>query len=85
MAVEVGSLILDPFQRVRGTLCSSTETFTKINKCSSTDLAITFHQKCLRIWLRWALFFERELLDSKINLNVKSGLRDVLLLTTLTK
>lgn len=40
MALEVGSLILDP-HRVRGTLISSTETPTKIIKCSSTDLAIT--------------------------------------------
>jgi len=70
MAVEVGSLILDP-HRVRGTLCSSTETSTKIIKCSSTDLAITSHRSAFV-----AGYFEqgssRELLDSKNNLEVRA-------------
>jgi hypothetical protein len=70
MAVEIGYLILDP-HRVRGTLCSSTEISTKINKCFSTELAITSNRSVsVSGYLEQGS--SRELLDSKNNLIVRA-------------
>jgi hypothetical protein len=70
MVIEIGSLILDPY-RVRGTLCSSTETSTKINKCFSTDLTITSN-KSVSVSGYLEQGSSRELLDSKNNLIVRA-------------
>ena len=69
MAIEVGSLILDPYW-VRETLCSSTEIFTKIFKCFSTELAITSNRS-VSVAGYFELGSSRELQDSKSNLKVR--------------